>query len=116
MVSFTGCRAPAAASRSWVRKTIKRVHFELGGKSAGVVLDDADLDKAVSRSVGACFMGSGQTCSAHTRLLVPKARMKRLRRSPRRPPRRSPSAIRWAAGRALVRWFQRFSASVFSEG
>ena len=38
------------------------------------MLDDADLEKAVDGSVAACYLNSGQTCSAHTRLLVPKAR------------------------------------------
>jgi acyl-CoA reductase-like NAD-dependent aldehyde dehydrogenase len=74
MVSFTGSTRAGSRVSELGAKTIKRVHLELGGKSASVVLDDADLDKAVSRSVGACFMNSGQTCSAHTRLLVPKAR------------------------------------------
>lgn len=49
------------------------MHLELGGKSASVVLDDANLEKAVVGSVRNCYMNSGQTCSAHTRLLVPVA-------------------------------------------
>src|SRR5262249_18634982 len=53
---------------------VKRVALELGGKSASIVLDDADFKKAVSSSVGNCYFNSGQTCSAHTRLLVPKER------------------------------------------
>jgi len=48
------------------------VTLELGGKSAAVVLDDADLPTAVKTTVGACFINSGQTCTAHTRLLVPE--------------------------------------------
>jgi betaine-aldehyde dehydrogenase len=50
------------------------VHLELGGKSAALVLDDADLQKAVAHEVGNCYLNSGQTCSAHTRLLVPRSR------------------------------------------
>ena len=48
--------------------------LELGGKSASVILDDADLAAAVKGTIGACFLNSGQTCSAHTRMLVPQAR------------------------------------------
>jgi betaine-aldehyde dehydrogenase len=54
--------------------TIKRVALELGGKSASVILDDADFAAAVKGTVSACFLNSGQTCSAHTRMLVPEAR------------------------------------------
>ena len=46
--------------------------LELGGKSANVILDDADFAKAVSSGVANCYFNSGQTCSAHTRMLVPK--------------------------------------------
>src|SRR5262249_37544582 len=55
-------------------KTIKRVSLELGGKSANIILDDADFEKAVKSGVGNCYFNSGQTCSALTRLLVPRAR------------------------------------------
>jgi betaine-aldehyde dehydrogenase len=54
--------------------TVKRVALELGGKSAAIVLDDADLAAAVKGTVSACFLNSGQTCSAHTRLLVPESK------------------------------------------
>jgi betaine-aldehyde dehydrogenase len=74
MISFTGSTRAGRRVSEVAAATIKRVHLELGGKSASIVLDDADLEKAVSRSVGNCYMNSGQTCSAHTRLLVPKAR------------------------------------------
>ena len=75
MVSFTGsvprgkrgCRRSAAG-------TIKRVALELGGKSANVVLDDADLAKAVKVGLGNCFINGGQTCTAWTRMLVPASR------------------------------------------
>jgi aldehyde dehydrogenase (NAD+) len=74
MVSFTGSTRAGKRVSELGAQTIKRVHLELGGKSASVVLDDADFEKAVAGSVRNCFMNSGQTCSAHTRLLVPKAR------------------------------------------
>jgi betaine-aldehyde dehydrogenase len=53
---------------------VKRVTLELGGKSAAVILDDADLAAAVKGTVNACFLNSGQTCSAHTRMLVPESK------------------------------------------
>ncbi len=74
MVSFTGSTRAGRRVSELGAQTIKRVHLELGGKSASVVLDDADLEKAVNGTVAACFLNSGQTCSAHTRMLVPKAR------------------------------------------
>jgi aldehyde dehydrogenase (NAD+) len=49
--------------------TIKRAALELVGKSPSVILDDADLPTAVKGTVTACFLSSGQTCSAHTRML-----------------------------------------------
>ena len=48
--------------------------LELGGKSASVILDDADLAAAVKGTINACFLNSGQTCTAHTRMLVPESR------------------------------------------
>ena len=70
-------RARASASRSSPRRRVKRVALELGGKSASIVLDDADLAAAVKGTVNACFLNSGQTCSAHTRLLVPESTLRR---------------------------------------
>src|SRR5256885_15276 len=74
MVSFTGSTRAGRRVSELAAQTIKRVALELGGKSASIVLDDADLTKAVRGSVNNCYFNSGQTCSAHTRLLVPKAR------------------------------------------
>ena len=74
MISFTGSTRAGRRVSELGAQTVKRVHLELGGKSASVVLDDADLEKAVSATVRSCYLNSGQTCSAHTRLLVPKAR------------------------------------------
>jgi betaine-aldehyde dehydrogenase len=74
MVSFTGSTRAGKRVSELAAQTVKRVALELGGKSASIILDDADLQKAVSSSVGNCYFNSGQTCSAHTRLLVPKER------------------------------------------
>ncbi|WP_245430811.1 aldehyde dehydrogenase family protein, partial [Rhodoplanes roseus] len=71
MVSFTGSTRAGRRVAELAAATIKRVALELGGKSASIVLDDADLAAAVKGTVNACFLNSGQTCNAHTRLLVP---------------------------------------------
>lgn len=73
MVSFTGSTRAGRRVSELAAGTIKRVALELGGKSAAIVLDDANLKNAVKKVVGACFLNSGQTCTAHTRLLVPRA-------------------------------------------
>ena len=72
MISFTGSTRAGKRVSELAARTVKRVALELGGKSASIVLDDADLEKAVRGSVNNCYFNSGQTCSAHTRLLVPK--------------------------------------------
>ncbi|NTX05454.1 aldehyde dehydrogenase family protein [Myxococcus sp. CA040A] len=73
MVSFTGSTRAGRRVSEVASATVKRVSLELGGKSASIILDDANLKTAVKRSVGNCFLNSGQTCTAHTRLLVPRA-------------------------------------------
>lgn len=79
MVSFTGStRAGKRVSRVG-SETIKRVSLELGGKSASIVLEDADLEKAVKATVSHCYLNSGQTCAAWTRMLVPRARLDHVR-------------------------------------
>jgi acyl-CoA reductase-like NAD-dependent aldehyde dehydrogenase len=75
MVSFTGSTRAGRRVSEVAAATVKRVALELGGKSANVILDDADLDKAVPDGVGKCYFNSGQTCSALTRMLVPRARL-----------------------------------------
>jgi acyl-CoA reductase-like NAD-dependent aldehyde dehydrogenase len=72
MVSFTGSTRAGKRVSELAAKTIKRVALELGGKSANVILDDANLEKAVKSGVGNCYFNSGQTCSALTRMLVPR--------------------------------------------
>ena len=75
MVSFTGStRAGIEVARA-AAPTIKRVHQELGGKSANIILPDADLAKAVADGVHAVTNNSGQSCNAPTRMLVPADRM-----------------------------------------
>jgi aldehyde dehydrogenase (NAD+) len=73
MVSFTGStRAGILVARA-AAEGVKRVTQELGGKSANIILDDTNLDKAVSGGVQGCFTNSGQSCNAPTRMLVPAA-------------------------------------------
>ncbi len=74
MVSFTGSTRAGKRVTELGAQTVKRVHLELGGKSANVFLDDADLEAAVPSSVTfGCYLNSGQTCSALTRMVVPRS-------------------------------------------
>jgi len=75
MVSFTGSTRAGKRVSELAAQTVKRVALELGGKSANVILDDADFQKAVTDGVTKCYMNSGQTCSALTRMLVPNDRV-----------------------------------------
>ncbi len=73
MVSFTGSTRAGKRVSELGAQTVKRVHLELGGKSANVILDDANLDACVAPGVVfGCYLNSGQTCSALTRRLVPR--------------------------------------------
>jgi aldehyde dehydrogenase (NAD+) len=74
VVSFTGSTGAGRRVGELAAAGIKRVALELGGKSASVVLPDADLAKAVKATLANCFINGGQTCTAWTRLLVPAAR------------------------------------------
>ena len=74
MVSFTGSTRAGTRVAELAAPGVKRVAQELGGKSANVILDDADLERAVRTGVSNCFFNSGQTCSAWTRMLVPRER------------------------------------------
>jgi acyl-CoA reductase-like NAD-dependent aldehyde dehydrogenase len=74
MVSFTGSVRAGKRVSGLASQSVKRVALELGGKSAALILDDADLAAAVKGTLNACFLNSGQTCSAHTRMLVPESR------------------------------------------
>jgi acyl-CoA reductase-like NAD-dependent aldehyde dehydrogenase len=75
MISFTGSTRAGKRVGEVASGTVKRVALELGGKSPNVILDDADLMKAVPDGLGKCFLNSGQTCSALTRMLVPRERL-----------------------------------------
>lgn len=77
MVSFTGSTRGGVAVASAAAPTVKRVTQELGGKSANIILDDADLEKAVREGVHGCFLNTGQSCDAPTRMLVPRSKMTR---------------------------------------
>ena len=74
MVSFTGSTRAGKRVGELASQSVKRVALELGGKSASVILPDADLEAAVKGTISACMLNSGQTCSAHTRMLVPNSR------------------------------------------
>jgi len=71
VVSFTGSTRAGKRISELASQSVKRVALELGGKSASVILDDADLAAAVKGTVNGCYLNSGQTCTALTRMLVP---------------------------------------------
>ncbi|HXI37922.1 MAG TPA: aldehyde dehydrogenase family protein, partial [Burkholderiales bacterium] len=70
MISFTGSTRAGKRISELAAQSVKRVALELGGKSASVILDDADLAAAVKSTVNGCYLNSGQTCTALTRMLV----------------------------------------------
>ncbi len=74
MISFTGSTRAGKRVAELAADTVKRVVVELGGKSASVILDDAELADAVRGTVNDCYFNSGQTCAAHTRMLVPESK------------------------------------------
>jgi aldehyde dehydrogenase (NAD+) len=75
MVSFTGSTRAGIAVATAAAPTVKRVTQELGGKSANIILDDADFDAAIKEGVQSCFRNTGQSCNAPTRMLVPRSKM-----------------------------------------
>ena len=75
MVSFTGSTRAGVAVAQAAAPTVKRVTQELGGKSANIILGDADLEKAVKLGVQECFRNTGQSCNAPTRMLIPRSKM-----------------------------------------
>jgi len=72
MVSFTGSTAAGVRVAKLAADTVKRVAQELGGKSANIILPDADLKAAVIQGVHACYTNAGQNCQSPTRMLVPR--------------------------------------------
>jgi len=75
MISFTGSTRAGKRISEVASGTVKRVTLELGGKSPNVILDDADLEQAVADGVAKAFLNSGQTCSALTRMIVPRSKL-----------------------------------------
>lgn len=75
LVSFTGSTRAGVLVAQNAAPTVKRVAQELGGKSANIILDDADFEAVITAGVKVCFNNSGQSCNAPTRLLVPRQRM-----------------------------------------
>ena len=75
MVTFTGSTGAGRRIGSVAAQTIKRVALELGGKSPLVILEDADMTEAVSGGLTGCFLNSGQTCIALTRMIVPRSKL-----------------------------------------
>ena len=75
MLSFTGSTRAGTSVAKAAADTVKRVTQELGGKSANIILDDADFGRSVKGGVRACFVNSGQSCNAPTRMLVPRSRL-----------------------------------------
>jgi aldehyde dehydrogenase (NAD+) len=80
MVSFTGSTRAGKRVSELAAQSVKPVALELGGKSANVILDDADLQTAVTDGMAKCYLNSGQTCSALTRMLVPRAKLEEAER------------------------------------
>jgi aldehyde dehydrogenase (NAD+) len=73
MVSFTGSTTAGIRVAKLAADTVKRVAQELGGKSANIILGDADLNTAVTQGVHACYTNAGQNCQSPTRMLIPRA-------------------------------------------
>jgi acyl-CoA reductase-like NAD-dependent aldehyde dehydrogenase len=80
MLSFTGSTRAGKRVSELAAQSVKPVALELGGKSPNVILDDADLETAVTDGVAKCYLNSGQTCSALTRMLVPRAKLEEAER------------------------------------
>jgi len=78
MVSFTGSTRAGKRVMEIAAQMVKRVSLELGGKSANVILEDADIAKAVADGVGKAYLNSGQTCSALTRMVVPRSKLQEV--------------------------------------
>jgi len=74
MMSFTGSTRAGILVAKAAADTVKRVHQELGGKSANILFPDVDLERAVTKGVAGCFGNSGQSCNAPTRMFVPRER------------------------------------------
>ena len=80
LISFTGSTRAGRRVSELAAQGVKPVSLELGGKSPNVILDDADLEQAVTDGVAKCYLNSGQTCSALTRMLVPRDQLEQAER------------------------------------
>ena len=78
VISFTGSNAVGKRVAALAAEHVKRVALELGGKSATLVLDDADVEKAVRFGLRSCYQNAGQTCNALTRMVVPRSLVSRV--------------------------------------
>ena len=110
-ISFTGSTRAGRRISQLAAETVTPVTLELGGKSASVLLPDADIEKAAKFAVYNAFSNAGQTCTALTRLLVPAGSRSGPLRWRWRPLRRSPWEIRWTSRPDWVRWPRRPSWS-----
>lgn len=80
MISLTGSTRAGVLVSKAAADTVKRVALELGGKSPNLVLPDADLSRAIAPGIGSCMRNDGQSCSAPTRMIVPRARLAEVER------------------------------------
>jgi len=78
MISFTGSTRAGKRVSELASASVKKVTMELGGKSPNIILDDADLSRAVPDGVAKAFLNSGQTCSALTRMIVPREKLEEV--------------------------------------
>jgi aldehyde dehydrogenase (NAD+) len=78
MISFTGSTRAGIDVAKRAANTVKRVSQELGGKSPNIILEDADLTKAVTGGVAHMFNNSGQSCNAPSRMIVPQAKINEI--------------------------------------
>ena len=97
MVSFTGSTPAGRRVSELAARTVKKVAIELGGKSPNIILEDADLSKAIKDGVGKCFLNSGQTCSALTRMIVPRSQLAEIEELA------AAAAATWIPGDPLVK-------------
>ena len=111
MMSFTGSTRAGISVAEESAKTVKRVTQELGGKSANIILDDAEFEKVIARDMVGMCVNTGQSCNAPTRMLVPESAWMKPQPSPRPLPSRSTSAIRPAPTRTSARWSRRCSST-----
>jgi aldehyde dehydrogenase (NAD+) len=79
MVSFTGSTRAGILVAKAAADTVKRVHQELGGKSANILFPDVDFSEAVTKGIAGCFSNSGQSCNAPTRMFVPRDRQEEVK-------------------------------------